>query len=142
MRKAEKKDIPQLIELMRQLGYQTTQEALEKNLACYGEAVLVKEKEGKVIACLAFHILPQFHSRESHMRIVSLIVDEKHRGQGIGSEMLQKVEEMATAKGCTAIELTSASHRIPSGAHAFYHDLGYKSDGEKVYFLKRLSLRS
>lgn len=138
MRKAEKKDAERLINLMDQLGYKIGAETLHKNLDLYGTAVFVAEIEGEVVGCLAYHILPQFHSEERYMRIVSLVVDQRHRNQGIGKKLLQEAEKIATKNRCAVIELTSAAHRIPSGAHAFYLGQGYKADGEKVYFRKEI----
>ena len=132
--------IERLIELIDQLGYKTNQTALKRNLELYGDSVLVDELNGEIIGFLAYHVLPQFHSEERHMRIVSLVVDHAHRGKGVGKRLLKEAEKMAIAKGCEVIELTSASHRIQSGAHAFYTGLGYKSDGEKVYFRKKTDL--
>lgn len=133
-------DIEHLIGLMDQLGYKTNREALQRNLSLYGDAVFVAKIDGEAIGCLAYHILPQFHSEEQHMRIVCLVVDQAHRGKGIGKRLLLEAEKVAKRNGCAVIELTSASHRIQSGAHAFYTGLGYKSDGEKVYFRKKTDL--
>jgi ribosomal protein S18 acetylase RimI-like enzyme len=133
-------DIERLIELIDQLGYKTDRETLQRNLSLYADSIFIAEIEDEVVGFLAYHILPQFHSEHSHMRIVSLVVDKKHRGKGIGKRLLQEAEKIAHAKGCEVIELTSASHRIKSGAHAFYSGLGFKADGEKVYFRKKLDL--
>jgi GNAT superfamily N-acetyltransferase len=140
LRNAVRSDIQSLIELMDQLGYKTSSEALYRNLEYYGPSVFVVEAKDGVIGCLAYHILPQFHSEELFMRIVSLVVDQFHRGKGVGALLLQAAEKIAKEKGCTVIELTSASHRISSGAHDFYKKQGYLSDGKKIYFRKEIDL--
>ena len=73
------------------------------------------------------------------MRIVSLVVDEIVRGMGIGKRLLREAEAIASTEGCSVIELTSGTHRIESGAHAFYQAQGYLAEGQKVYFRKELS---
>lgn len=127
-----------MIDLINQLGYKIDADKLHQNLIDYDSAAFVLEEDGKLLGCLAYHILPQFHSEEKHMRIVSLIVDQKHRGRGLGKKLLREAERIASEMGCSVIELTSAAHRIPSGAHAFYAGQGYISDGKKVYFRKEL----
>lgn len=122
---------------MDQLGYKPRPEVLERNLNIYGESVLVYEIQAQVMGCLAYHILPLFHSEQLFMRIVSLVVDQRHRGKGVGKKLLEEAEKIAKQKGCEAIELTSGAHRMKSGAHAFYKELGY-SDGETVYFRKKI----
>ncbi len=61
VRKAEKKDLAKLIDLIDQLGYQPDRETVLRNLDHYQSCVLVAENRGEVIGCLAYHILPQFH---------------------------------------------------------------------------------
>lgn len=138
VRKVEKKDIDRLIQLIDQLGYKINQKILAENMDHYGPSAFVLEVDKEIIGCLAYHILPQFHSDERHMRIVSLVVEKKYRGQGVGKKLLCEAERIAKMTGCSVIELTSAAHRIPSGAHAFYLNQGYKADGNKVYFRKEL----
>ena len=138
-RKADKTDIPKLIDLISQLVYRIDTEKLYENLIQYQDQAWVLESGGEILGCLAFHILQQFHSTEKHMRIVSLIVDEKHRRKGIGKDFLREAERVAVEKGCSVIELTSAAYRISSGAHDFYKQQGYHAEGKKVYFRKELS---
>ncbi len=137
-RRVRAKDYPRLIELIDQLGYQIDEGALHLNVKFYGSTALLLEDKPKILGCLAYHILPVFHSSEKHMRIISLVVDERHRGLGLGKIIIEKVEEIARKKGCSLIELTSASHRTNS--HEFYLKQGYKSDGEKLYFRKKVSV--
>lgn len=137
-RTVEKKDMDRLVQLIDQLGYQIDQATLAENMRYYGMAAFVLEMEGEIIGFLAYHILPQFHSHERHMRIVSLVVDQKCRKKGIGKKLLQEAERIAKETGCSCIELTSAAHRRVSGAHTFYLHQGYIANGEKVYFRKEL----
>lgn len=124
---------------MEQLGYRATVDGLKRNLTEYKNAVWVAVLNHQVVGCIAFHILPQFHSDEKHMRIVSLIVDREHRKMGIGKLLLDWAEESALKMNCSVVELTCAAHRKSSGAHNFYSAQGFLADGEKVYFRKKLS---
>jgi GNAT superfamily N-acetyltransferase len=66
--------------------------------------------------------------------IDEMIVDEHHRGQGIGRALIGHVEENARSLGCTGIELDSALHR--KEAHKFYEHLGFENRAH--LFSKRL----
>lgn len=55
--------------------------------------------------------------------IDEMIVDEKHRGTGIGRALVEYAERKARSVGCSGIELDSALHR--KEAHKFYEHLGF-----------------
>jgi GNAT superfamily N-acetyltransferase len=57
--------------------------------------------------------------------IEEFVVDEKHRGQGIGIRLFEHLVAEAREKGCRRIELDSAFHR--KEAHGFYGRFGFKS---------------
>lgn len=46
------------------------------------------------------------------------------RGRGLGRRLLERLEEIATAHGCRAVRLDSATHMGP--AIALYRRLGYR----------------
>ena len=66
--------------------------------------------------------------------IEDLVVDEAHQGQGIGTRLVERAEELARARGCRGIELASDLHR--DRAHRFWETLGYKR--EAYQFGKKL----
>lgn len=55
-----------------------------------------------------------------------LYIPEVLRGQGIGSELLKRAEELAIDRGCTNAVLFTMSIQPPS----FYFNLGYERFGE------------
>jgi len=57
--------------------------------------------------------------------IDELIVDEQHRGRGIGRSLLNAIIEAAVKNGCSRIELDSAFHR--KDAHKFYETQGFEN---------------
>jgi GNAT superfamily N-acetyltransferase len=135
-RKAEKGDLDCLVELMGQLGYSVDAKTLSDNLNHYQGTVLVAVDGERVIGCLAYHVLQLFHSADRHMRIVSLVIDQTHRGQGVGKRLLARAEKLAKKLGCIAVELTSGRHRAKTGAHTFYCMQGYQRNGKTAYFRK------
>jgi GNAT superfamily N-acetyltransferase len=132
IREVTLEDAPELIKLMRQLGYTISLATMQERIAIYKAWMWNND------AVIAVHILPLFHSEESAMRIVSFVVDEKVRNQGIGKKLLTFVEAKAREAGCTLLELTSSLHRKEKGAYAFYESLGFKLNQEKGYFWKIL----
>lgn len=53
-----------------------------------------------------------------------LVVDVEYRGHGIGRLLLDRLLALAQEKGCRAMELDSAFHRVE--AHGFYEKLGFE----------------
>jgi GNAT superfamily N-acetyltransferase len=66
--------------------------------------------------------------------IDEMIVDEKHRGSGLGTQLLQEIIEHARRRGCVRVELDSSFHR--KMAHAFYERNGFEN--RAYLFSKRL----
>jgi GNAT superfamily N-acetyltransferase len=56
-----------------------------------------------------------------------LIVDEKHRGCGLGTQLLNAIIARAKQRGCIRVELESAFHR--KNAHTFYERQGFQNRG-------------
>jgi GNAT superfamily N-acetyltransferase len=53
-------------------------------------------------------------------------VDERHRGKGLGTALLNKAEQIALEHGCDGIHLDTHSFQAPR----FYERLGYEPFGE------------
>jgi GNAT superfamily N-acetyltransferase len=54
-----------------------------------------------------------------------LVVDEAHRGKGIGTKLLDDLISWARERGCRRVELDSSFHR--TAAHVFYERYGFQS---------------
>jgi GNAT superfamily N-acetyltransferase len=138
VRSARLQDAEDLARLFGELGHRQTTDALRGPLeAALGGAragVLVAEARGAVIGAATYFFVPVVHDTRPWCRITTLIVDEAHRGQGIGRALLAAVEAAARDAGCARIEATSAVHR--TAAHRFYERLGYGQTS--AHFLKRL----
>lgn len=59
--------------------------------------------------------------------IDELVVDEKHRGRGLGTQLLKEIIAQARRRGCARVELESAFHR--RNAHKFYERHGFENRG-------------
>lgn len=60
------------------------------------------------------------------MVIENVIVSSRYRRQGIGTNLMRSIEEVAAERDCLYIMFVSSSAR--TDAHQFYEAIGYKSD--------------
>ncbi|MCP4138563.1 MAG: GNAT family N-acetyltransferase [bacterium] len=60
-----------------------------------------------------------------------MIVHEKWHGQGIGKELMRRLESIAGERECSCIEFCSSSNRVD--AHLFYESLGYGREKVKGF---------
>jgi len=67
--------------------------------------------------------------------ICDLVVDQEHRGSGVGSALVERAVQIAQERGCRRVELDSGFHRTE--AHRFYEHRGF----EKRAFLFSRTLR-
>jgi GNAT superfamily N-acetyltransferase len=65
------------------------------------------------------------HTRWSWLYVAKLWVDERGRGQGIGTKLLTAAEELARTRGCTDASLDTFEYQ----ARPFYEKLGYELFG-------------
>lgn len=57
--------------------------------------------------------------------IDELVVDGKHRGHGVGTQLLEYIVQVAKERGCRRVELDTAFHR--KQAHQFYEQRGFEN---------------
>ena len=123
IRPASKKDIPQLADLMEQLGYSTTTEEMESRYTRIEEDshyhTLVAELDGKVagMAGLCKGLFYEYNG--FYVRIVAFVVDSHYRRRGIGEKLLLETERWA-------IGLNSGNRSERLAAHRFYAKMGYE----------------
>lgn len=102
-----------------------------------GEVHLGMEEEGRLVAALDGEI-----TVGDIFYLSSLYVEPEYRGQGIGRQLVEAMEQEAAALGARMIRLDSFSYQ----GEGFYARLGYElvgsyevADGiEERFYLKRL----
>ena len=101
-------DARALLPLVNQLGYPTTEENLIARIALYQQSPFDRSwiaiQNEQIIGCIALHLYDLFHSTERYARIVSLIVRDTHRRQGIGKKLIARAERYALRKNCSSLE--------------------------------------
>ena len=72
-----------------------------------------------------------YYIQNGNMTITDLVVDRKHRGNGYGSRILKKVENIAKKRNCKQIQLrVSWFNEI---AHTLYTKNNYKESSITMY---------
>jgi ribosomal protein S18 acetylase RimI-like enzyme len=67
----------------------------------------------------------------NHCRIEDVVVDEKHRGKGLGRRLMSKTIEALREMNVKRVELTSRPSRTV--ANKLYRSLGFKLRKTNVY---------
>ena len=121
-------DVEALSPLMEQLMHQpATPDQIRSRLRHLADSgfdrVLVAVADGQVVGLAGVHLAWMVHTDLPTARLMSIVVDETRRGQGIGRRLIEASIEQARDWGCDRIELTSRLER--SGAHSFYETVGF-----------------
>jgi ribosomal protein S18 acetylase RimI-like enzyme len=137
VREAEASDAPRLVELIIALGHPIEEADVSRNLeilAQNGMLPLVATDGDEVMGMCGISAMVTVHRPAPVGRVSVMIVDEAHRGHGIGALLMTEAERRLSQRGCKIIEVTSNMRR--DRAHHFYKRLGYERTSYR--FMKRL----
>ncbi|MDM8347664.1 GNAT family N-acetyltransferase [Pseudomonas sp. sp1636] len=102
--------------------------ALRLSQLPHGRAVLVAERDGKLLGSCTLHLIEHLaHNFARSAILEDVVVAADARGLGIGRALLAKAAEHARAWGCYKLALSSNHSR--EDAHRFYANLGFKPHG-------------
>ncbi len=87
------------------------------------DVIFLIYRDEKVCGFLSFQINHYLHHDGNTGEIVELVVDPNKRGKNIGSQLIEKIEEIAKLKNLEQIELSTSTYRTE--AHHFYEKNGY-----------------
>ena len=88
--------------------------------------VLVADLDGEVVGVCQVMVFPHFqHTGAWCCELESVHVRSDQRSRGIGAQMLRAAEELARARGCYRMQLTS--RLVRTDAHRFYERNGYEA---------------
>jgi ribosomal protein S18 acetylase RimI-like enzyme len=117
----------QLVEASGYEGWQVFPEQVEESLRKMADSdayqVLLAGDKGQVMGLLSLsfrHTL--FHSAPSAL-IDELVVEQGHRGQGVGQQLMAVAVERCRAAGCCEIEVST--ERSNEAAQKFYRQQGF-----------------
>ena len=132
VRDAQTSDVAAIAGLLTQLGYPVEPPTVEvrlQRLAVVGDRVVVGELSGEVVGLGHLQVAPAIEYDRPAAKIAALVVDEAHRGQGVGRALVQALEDEARLRGCELLFLTTSEHR--DDAHAFYERVGLQQTGRR-----------
>ena len=130
VRLATSEDVEDLARLMGQLGYPAEPGVFAERLARYraeGGTVVVAEVDGRPAGLAALQVQPTLQREEPNARITAFVVDEEHRGMGVGRALADDLAARAQNAGAASLQVASADRR--DDAHAFYTALGFTRTG-------------
>jgi GNAT superfamily N-acetyltransferase len=138
VRDAQTADAKAMAGLLGQLGYPTESAAVAgrlERLAIVGDRVVVAEDDQEVVGLAHLQVTPTIEYDRPAGKIGALVVDEAHRGEGVGRALVDALEQEARARGCVVLFLTASARR--ADAHAFYRRMGLEETGKR--FTKTLA---
>ena len=138
IRDAEARDAGAIAALLGQLGYPADATALParlERLQIVGDRVVVAERDGALVGLAQLHVSPTLEYERPAAKLAALVVDQAHRGQGVGRALVEELEAEARARRCELLSLTTSAGR--DDAHAFYRGIGLKETGKR--FAKTLA---
>lgn len=139
-RRAARADLPRLLELLADDILGKNREAAGNDDPLYATAfevidgdpnqqLLVGELDGRVIAMLHLTFIPGLSRRGAwRANIESVRVDSALRSRGIGAWLVERAIDLARARVCRLVQLTSDKRRAE--AHLFYGRLKFTASHE------------
>lgn len=140
IRECREDDFDMVLPLLRQLW---PDKLLEMESLRRVFSLALQEKEVRYICAEMDGVIVGFFSLTQRMSLYrqgrlayldEMVVEEGHRGKGVGAALLRYAEGAAREAGCKGLSMDSAFHR--EGAHRFYEREGYTRTG--VIFEKAL----
>lgn len=139
IRPAKPEDILYLRLLSCQLGYQCTDEEFARRWAiCAKELiqeVLVADTSDSVVGMVHVVRAPTLEA-DPKAEIRAVVVDENHRGKGIGEALIRAAFAWAKDQGLAAVRLRM--NVVREDAHRFYLRIGFEEKKQQVIFEKQI----
>lgn len=125
-------DVHHMLPLMRQLRYPTTPSVLKERLSMLENHAqlcsLVAELDGIVVGTVFLKQHQTHDMTKPVTRITAMVVDEKHRGDGIGKRLLLAAEAWGKDRGSSQLQVSVASdNKLTS--KSFYEYSGFTCMG-------------
>lgn len=133
IRKANKKDIDEILNLLYQLQRPkpktgTENMAFRKRILQYldekDKEIIVSEQNSKIIGLVSIMLLPRLNRTKLELYIPELVVSKDNRGLGVGKSLMKSCINTAKKKKCFRIRLESGNQR--KDAHKFYKKIGFE----------------
>jgi ribosomal protein S18 acetylase RimI-like enzyme len=137
IREAREADLPAIVAMLADDALGKTRERYEEPLpeayraafraiqAQAGNAVLVTEREGRVVGCLQLTVIPGLtRLGMNRAQIEGVRVASSERGRRIGERLVEQAIERSRQAGCGLVQLTT--HASRADAHRFTSGSAFK----------------
>jgi GNAT superfamily N-acetyltransferase len=130
IRSTRREDFDEIIPLLKQLwpaqpiDFKAARDIFDKGMACDRRAYLCACLGEQIIGFGTLMIRDCLWLQGDVGYICDLVVDQEHRGSGVGTALVEKAVEIARQRGCRRVELDSGFHR--TAAHQFYEGRGFE----------------
>jgi len=125
IRKAEIEDTPELVPLLEQLGYKSTEIELRNTLATNqrNDEIYVALIDNKLVALMSIIYFDYFPSQEKICRITAIVVDSNVRGSGVGRQLIEFAKDLSKKRCCAKLEVTTSLAR--EATQQYYENIGF-----------------
>ena len=134
------RDLHDVHQLTIQLGYPSTLEKIKQRWEYLHQdshyQTLVIKQDSHVIGYAGFIQEYTWEFDGGYLRIQAFVIDQAHRGKGIGKQLMAAIEQIAKEQGFKMIQLNSGNREERHPAHAFYQ--GLRFDNYSIGFRKHL----
>ncbi|MGP4041944.1 GNAT family N-acetyltransferase [Gracilibacillus sp. D59] len=124
-------DVPQIIPLMKQLGYPTTEDQFQQRMlnihTLPNYQTFVAEEQNEIVGMLGLSLQQFYEYDEIFVQVGAFIVDEKFRGKGIGKQLLHTCEKWAKKQSARKILINSGNREERENSHQLYAVRGYEA---------------
>jgi len=125
------KDLHDVHQLTIQLGYPSTLKSIKQRWEHLHQnsnyQTLVIEQDSHVIGYTGFIQEYTWEFDGGYLKIQAFVIDQAHRGKGVGKQLMAAIEQIAKEQGFKMIQLNSRNREERYPAHAFYQGLGFDS---------------
>lgn len=140
IRRVSISDYKDIYMLNKELGYLYEEEKVREKI----KYIIENKKDIILVAYINNNIIGYIHGSEyellysdSLINILGFVVKESYRKNGVGTALIDKLEEIAIEKKYSGIRLVSGIDR--EDAHRFYERNGYIYRKEQKNFIKLFS---
>ncbi|MDG4826066.1 GNAT family N-acetyltransferase [Asanoa sp. WMMD1127] len=107
----------------------------ERILDSPGLHLFVLDRDGAVVATTYLNVIPNLTRTGAPYAVIeNVVVDQSHRGTGLGREIMAATLQAAWDAGCYKAMLQTGS-RTPA-THAFYRACGFSPDAKQAYLAR------
>ena len=132
-------DLAAACDLLEQLGYDIPAAEVGRRFADVAanpdHRAVVAEVAGRVVGLMHVFARPALENPPEAI-VEAIVVAGRRRRSGVGRALMDEAECWAKAHGISSVALSSNVTR--TGAHAFYHTLGYATAATALILRKRL----